>query len=114
MSNPPNLLEDCIPEAREPAGYLRSDAAIRRELEGRLAGDRQLDAAAIHMEVCQGEITLSGEVRHGAEMRSVEAHACAIAGVTVVHNHLEPRAGPPSDDGAPGPAARMGKPSFER
>lgn len=115
MSRSPSLLEDCIPEAREPAGYLRSDAEIHRELEERLAGDRGLDATGIHIDVRRGEVTLSGGVRDGGDMRLAEAHACAIAGVTAVRNHLEPaRSATLADDGAPGPAARMGKPSFER
>lgn len=115
MSRSPSLLEDCVPEAREPTGYLRSDAEIHRELEERLAGDRGLDAMGIHIDVRGGEVTLSGRVGDSGDMRLAEGHACAIAGVTAVCNRLEPaRSAALLDDGAPGPAARMGKPSFER
>ena len=119
MSTRWNLVEDHIPEAREPAGYRRPDSDINGELGRRLAEDADLDASGVGIEVREGEVTLSGNVPDCSVMQRVEAHACAIAGVATVRNRL--RSGQPPaalPDGtlgeAVGSAARMGNPMFER
>jgi osmotically-inducible protein OsmY len=107
---------DHVPEVREPAGYRRTDADLRRELAECLADDVALDASGIEIEVRHGEVTISGAVRHVADMRRAEAHACALTGVTLVHNALQPREAPPVTkvEAGPGAAAKMGKPGYER
>jgi osmotically-inducible protein OsmY len=108
--------EDYVPEVREPAGYRHSDADIARELRECLADDVGLDSGGIEVEVKNGEVTLSGAVRHCADMKRAEAHACAISGVVQVRNGLQPKEPLPSP--APeqpgGAAAKMGKPGYER
>lgn len=108
--------EDYVPEVREPAGYRHSDADIARELRECLADDVGLDSRSIEVEVRNGEVTLSGTVRHCADMKRAEAHACAIPGVVQVRNGLQPKEPLPSP--APeqpgGAAAKMGKPGYER
>lgn len=111
--------EDHVPEVREPAGFRRSDAEIGRELAERLVDDVELDARGIEVAVKDGEVTIGGPVRHAADMHRAEAHACAIPGVTVVHNKLQPREAPPvtnagTPDAPTGAAAKMGKPGYER
>lgn len=108
--------EDHLPEVREPAGYRHSDADIARELRDCLADDVGLDSRDIEVEVRNGEVTLSGTVRHSADMQRAEAHACAISGVVLVRNGLqakEPLPGPAPEQRS-GAAAKMGKPGYER
>jgi osmotically-inducible protein OsmY len=108
--------EDHLPEVREPAGYRHADADIARELNECLADDVGLDSRGIEVEVRHGEVILSGTVRNCADMQRAEAHACAIPGVALVRNGLQPKE--PSPSPAPerraGAAAKMGKPGYER
>lgn len=108
--------EDHLPEVREPAGFRHRDGDIARELRECLADDVGLDSRGIEVEVRNGEVTLSGTVRHCADMQRAEAHACGIPGVVVVRNGLqakEPLQAPAL--GQPvGAAAKMGKPGYER
>jgi osmotically-inducible protein OsmY len=108
--------EDHVPEVREPAGYRHSDADIARELCECLADDVGLDSRGIEVEVKNGEVTLSGTVRHCTDMKRAEAHACAIAGVVQVRNSLQPNEPLPSpaSDQPGGAAAKMGKPGYDR
>jgi osmotically-inducible protein OsmY len=108
--------EDHVPEVREPAGYRHSDADIARELRERLADDVGLDSRGIEVEVRNCEVILSGTVRHCADMKRAEAHACAIAGVVQVRNGLQPSEPLPSaePEQPAGAAAKMGKPGYER
>ena len=108
--------DDHVPEVREPTGYQHSDADIARELREHLADDVGLDSRGIEVEVRNGEVTLSGVVRHCADMKRAEAHACAIAGVVLVRNDLqakEPSPAPRPEEPT-GAAAKMGKPGYER
>jgi osmotically-inducible protein OsmY len=108
--------EDHVPEVREPAGYRHSDGDIARELRERLADDVGLDSHGIEVEVRNCEVILSGTVRHCADMKRAEAHACAIAGVIQVRNGLQPNEPlpDPAPEQADGAAAKMGKPGYER
>ncbi|MPZ32921.1 MAG: BON domain-containing protein [Rhodospirillales bacterium] len=107
--------EDHLPEVREPAGYRHPDTDIASELRECLADDVGLDSRGIEVEVKDGEVTLSGTVRHCADMKRAEAHACAVRGVVLVRNGLQPKE--PSPSPAPeqpaGAAAKMGKPGYE-
>ena len=108
--------EDHLPEVREPAGYRHSDADIARELPECLADDVGLDSSSIEVAVKNGEVTLSGPVRHCADMQRAEAHACAVQGVILVRNELRPKEPPsgPEPEQPAGAAAKMGKPGYER
>jgi osmotically-inducible protein OsmY len=108
--------EDHVPEVREPAGYRHSDADIARELRERLADDVGLDSRGIEVEVKNCEVILSGTVRHCADMKRAEAHACAIRGVVQVRNDLQPNEPLPSPapEQPAGAAAKMGKPGYDR
>lgn len=108
--------EDHLPEVREPSGYRHPDADIARELRECLADDVGLDSRGIEIEVSNGEVALSGTVRHCADMQRAEAHACAIAGVVLVRNGLQPKEPlpAPAPEQPAGAAAKMGKPGYER
>ncbi len=108
--------DDHAPEVREPAGYRHPDADIARELRECLADDVGLDSRDIAVEVRSGEVTLSGTVRHAADMKRAEAHACAILGVVLVRNGLKARESSPvaEPEQPAGAAAKMGKPGYER
>jgi osmotically-inducible protein OsmY len=108
--------EDHAPEVREPGGYRHADADVGREVRERLADDVGLDSRGIEVEVRNGEVTLSGTVRHAADMKRAEAHACAVPGVVLVRNGLQAKEPSPSaKPGQPvGAAAKMGKPGYER
>jgi osmotically-inducible protein OsmY len=108
--------EDHAPEVREPAGYRHSDADIARELRDCLDDDVGLDSRGIEVEVRNGEVTLSGTVRHAADMKRAEAHACAISGVKLVRNDLQAKEPSPSPrpERPAGAATKMGKPGYER
>ena len=108
--------EDHVPEVREPGGYRHSDADIARELRERLADDVGLDSRGIEVEVKDGEVTLGGSVRNCADMRRAEVHACAIPGVVLVRNGLQPKEPlpAPQPEQPDGAAAKMGKPGYER
>ena len=110
----PPILEEYVTEVREPAGFCRPDADIAEEIRQALADDVGLDARAIHVEVKNGEVKLSGLVRQCEDARRAQAHACAVTGAISVHSDLQPEdlsdgEAPP----APGVAARMGKPDYE-
>ena len=108
--------EDHVPEVREPSGYRHSDTDIARELRECLADDVGLDSNCIEVEVKNGEVTLSGAVRHCGDMKRAEAHACAILGVVLVRNGLQPKEPlpAPEPEQPAGAAAKMGKPGYER
>jgi osmotically-inducible protein OsmY len=108
--------EDHLPEVREPAGYRHTDAEIARELRDCLADDVGLDSRGIEVEVKNGEVTLGGSVRTCADMKRTEAHACAIPGVVLVRNGLQPKEPlpAPQPEQPDGAATKMGKPGYER
>ena len=108
--------EDHLPEVREPAGYRHGDADIARDLRERLADDVGLDSRDIEVEVKNGEVTLGGSVRTCADMKRAEAHACAVQGVVLVRNGLQPKEPAPAaePEQPAGAAAKMGKPGYER
>ena len=112
----PVAAEDHVPEVREPAGYRRSDVEIASELREHLADDVGLDAQGIEIDVKDGEVTMRGVVRNCGDAKRAEAHACAIAGVTVVRNELQPKepALDPETQMPAGAASKMGKPNYER
>ena len=111
---PPAMLEEYMGEAREPAGFCRPDAEIAEEIRHVLADDVGLDARAVHVEVRAGKVTLTGTVRHCADMRRAEAHACAVVGVTSVQSDLQPIERGDEEPASPaGVAAKMGKPDYD-
>ena len=107
--------EEYAPEAREPGGFRRSDEEIAREIAERLADDVGLDANGIEVSARHGEVTLRGTVRHCADIRRAEGHACSVAGVTRIKSELVAKEEPtePPDPAAGGAAAKMGKPTYE-
>ena len=71
-------------------------------------------SSGIEIEVKGCEVTLRGVVRHCADARRAQTHACAILGVKVVRDELQPKE--PRSDAATEPlggaAAKMGKPTM--
>lgn len=73
---------------RGPKGYQRSDSRIRDDVSDRLTDAPDIDATEIEVTVNNGEVTLSGIVRHRAEKRRSEDLTESVAGVREVHNNL--------------------------
>jgi hypothetical protein len=109
------ILEEYMTEVREPAAFCRPDAEIVEEIRNALADDVGLDARAIHVAVKDGKVTLVGTVRHCADLRRAEGHACAVVGATSVQSDLQPL--DPSEEAEAlsetGAAGRMGKPAYD-
>jgi osmotically-inducible protein OsmY len=107
------ILEEYVTEVR--VGFRRPDDEIAEEVRNVLADDVGLDARAIHVEVKDGKVKLSGVVRTCADLRRAEGHACAVIGTTSVQSELQPldtseARESPSETGA---AGRMGKPEYD-
>ena len=71
-----------------PRDYQRSDERIREEAYERLTMNGWLDATQIDVEVQNGEITLTGQVKHRRDKRMAEDTVEDILGVKNVNNHL--------------------------
>ena len=67
------------------------DDDIRDAVEDQLTFDPDVDAAESHItvETVNGEVILDGTVPSYPQYLAAEAAARRVAGVTVVHNHLE-------------------------
>jgi osmotically-inducible protein OsmY len=83
--------------AGQTDGPAPSNGQICREIYDRLSPHGQLDTRAIHVDVDDGEVTLSGVVRSGQALRLAQEMAETVSGVKVVHNHLIVR-GEPQDE----------------
>jgi osmotically-inducible protein OsmY len=79
----PNQTSAAAPNAAGSADDLRH--AIRATL----AGNSELDAGGIIVQVSGGKVTLSGKVAERLEKRLAEALAKTVDGVTDVDNRLE-------------------------
>jgi osmotically-inducible protein OsmY len=64
-----------------PQGYKRSDERIREAVCEALADDEHIDASQIHVEVKDGEVTLSGTVDDRRTRREAEDCAIRVSGV---------------------------------
>lgn len=71
-----------------PQGYKRSDQRISEDVHDRLTDDDHLDASGITVAVQDGEVTLSGTVRHRRAKHHAEAIIEHIGGVQHVQNNL--------------------------
>jgi hypothetical protein len=114
----PPILEEYVSEVREPAAFCRPDDEIAEEIRHALADDIGLDALAVQVKVKDGKVTLSGTVRHCADMRRAEGHACAVMGAASVQSDqsdLQPldRSDDDEHPSEAGAAARMGKPAYD-
>lgn len=66
-------------------------AAVAERIRKALLRDAELDASAIHVEVEDGTVTLSGKVRYLGERKCAERAAWAMPGVTNVVDRLSVR-----------------------
>ena len=73
---------------RGPKGYKRSDERIREDVSDRLGEHEYLDCSEIEVNVTNGEVTLTGSVRHRHEKFLAEEVADDVSGVSEVHNQL--------------------------
>ncbi|MFN7144440.1 MAG: BON domain-containing protein [Myxococcota bacterium] len=78
--------------SRGPKGYKRSDERIREEICDRLMGETGIDASDIDIQVKNGEVTLSGNVKHRDDKRRVEDLVETVLGVKDVNNQLRRQA----------------------
>ena len=72
---------------RGPKGYQRSDSRIHEDVCDRLAYSA-VDAENIEVTVNNGEVTLSGSVRHRSDKHRAEDIAEEVSGVRDVHNSI--------------------------
>jgi len=70
---------------------MRSDSDIRRDVEGELRWDPDIDATDIAVTVNNGVVTLAGFVRSFMQKYQTEADAKRVAGVVAVANDIEIR-----------------------
>lgn len=102
---PGNRLEKSAGEhvGRGPRSYRRSDARIEEDVNERLTMNGQLDATHVLVNVTNGIIILSGNVRTRRAKRLAEAIAEGVFGVKDVRNELhveEATGGPVSSEAA--------------
>jgi hypothetical protein len=71
-----------------PKGYVRSDERIKDEICEILTRHGQLDARRVELDVQNGEVLLSGIVRHRRDKRLAEDIAFNVSGVRDVRNDL--------------------------
>jgi osmotically-inducible protein OsmY len=74
-----------------PAGYQRSDERIRELVCESLTDDDEIDASHVEVEVCGGEVTLSGVIDDRGARRAAEDCAYSVSGVRDVQNRLRVR-----------------------
>ena len=70
---------------------MRSDSDIRRDVEGELRWDPDIDTTDIAVTVNNGVVTLAGFVRSFMQKYQAEADAKRVAGVVAVANDIEIR-----------------------
>ena len=70
---------------------MRSESDIRRDVEGELRWDPDIDATDIAVTVNNGVVTLAGFVRSFMQKYQTEADAKRVAGVVAVANDIEIR-----------------------
>lgn len=80
-------------ESHEPHQGRRSDEDIRNEIDRLLSWHSQVEADGIQVQVNDGVVTLSGNVRSQQEMQTVENMIKNVIGVSKVDNHLKPKSG---------------------
>lgn len=78
-------------KGRGPKNYRRSDERIREIVCERLTDDLFVDASDVHVEVKNGELTLSGTVDSRAAKWRAEDIAGHSAGAPQIHNQLRVR-----------------------
>jgi hypothetical protein len=71
-----------------PKGYTRSDERLTEEICERLTEHPRIDASDIDVQVNQGEVTLTGNVRDRTTKWQVEDLVMSCRGARDVHNHL--------------------------
>ncbi len=70
---------------------MRSDSDIRRDVEGELRWDPDIDATDIAVTASNGVVTVAGFVRSNMQKYQAEADAKRVAGVVAVANDIEIR-----------------------
>lgn len=71
-----------------PKSYTRSDDRITDDICHRLTDHSEVDASEIHIEVRNGEVTLSGSVNDRRERWLAEEVAAEVHGVKEIHNQI--------------------------
>lgn len=68
---------------------MKSDAELKRDVEGELAWDVQIDEAAIGVATHHGIVTLTGTVASWADKHAIEQAAYRVHGVASIANEIE-------------------------
>jgi osmotically-inducible protein OsmY len=74
-----------------PLGGVRRDDEIRAAALQRLSADAGVHAEHLHVKVSDGQLTLTGRVRHQAQREAAEEDIAAVPGVVDVVNQIEVR-----------------------
>lgn len=88
-ANPSMAAERGAMEPLEAAGTFMDDTAITAEVKLRLAGQKGLDSAAIHVTTTDAVVTLDGTVSNVAEAELAERVARDLDNIKGVTNKLE-------------------------
>ena len=70
---------------------MRSDEAIKRDVEAELRWDPEIDASDVTVTVADGIVTLAGFVLNYFDKEQAEADAKRVAGVVGLANDIEVR-----------------------
>jgi osmotically-inducible protein OsmY len=69
----------------------RSDTDIRRDVEAELQWDPSIDDRKIGVVICDGVVTLTGEVRHLTGRGAAEEIAKRVSGIRAIANKIQVR-----------------------
>lgn len=72
-----------------PQGYTRTDENIKDDVNDRLTQHGGIDARNIHVDVKNGEVTLTGTVASRKQKRMAEDVVDSVPGVEDIHNNLK-------------------------
>lgn len=73
---------------QEHVGSYVDDKSIQAAIKAKMIEDKRVDAGAVHVDVLNGEVALSGYAKSGAEKEEATRIARDTNGVRAVHNNL--------------------------
>lgn len=77
-----------IIRGQEQVGTYVDDKSIQAAIKAKMIEDKHVDAAAVHVDVLNGEVALSGYAKSAAEKEEAARIAAYTHGVRAVHNNL--------------------------
>jgi len=77
-----------VTRGQESVGEYVDDATITARVKAKWIESHDVDAAVIHVQTLNGEVSLSGFAKSGLEKGRAEEIARTTQGVRIVHNNL--------------------------